>query len=92
MPRVEAWELVKEFLFPGRSAHRAVPPLDGGLTPNDALDASRTAVGITAPEDVCLDDSERTRLANGLSVESETDRRLYVACTRARVRTVEVVT
>ncbi|HEY3471711.1 MAG TPA: SMP-30/gluconolactonase/LRE family protein [Amycolatopsis sp.] len=68
MPRVEAWELVKEFLFPGRSAHRAVPPLDGGLTPNDALDASRTAVGITAPEDVCPDDSGGLLVSTGRQV------------------------
>ncbi|MGI6871837.1 MULTISPECIES: SMP-30/gluconolactonase/LRE family protein [Amycolatopsis] len=57
MPRVEAWELVKEFLFPGRSGHRAIPPLDGGLTPNDELDAVATAIGgLTEPEDVCLDE------------------------------------
>ncbi|MET8520863.1 UvrD-helicase domain-containing protein [Nocardioides sp. NPDC004968] len=56
-----------------------------GLTAHQAKGAEWDAVG------VCLDDSERARLANGLSVESETDRRLYVACTRARGRTVEVV-
>lgn len=56
-----------------------------GLTAHQAKGAEWNAVG------VCLDDNERIRLANGLSVESETDRRLYVACTRARARTVEVV-
>ncbi|MEV6626318.1 SMP-30/gluconolactonase/LRE family protein [Amycolatopsis sp. NPDC051106] len=55
MPRVEAWELVKEFLFPGRSTHRAVPPLDGGLTPNDALESLATVAGVAAPEDACPD-------------------------------------
>lgn len=56
-----------------------------GLTAHQAKGAEWDAVG------VCLDDHERTRLAEGLSVESDTDRGLYVACTRARVRTVEVV-
>lgn len=56
-----------------------------GLTAHQAKGAEWNAVG------VCLEDSERNRLADGLSVENETDRRLYVACTRARVRTVEVV-
>ena len=56
MPKVEAWELVKEFLFPGRSTRRSIPPLDGGLTPNDRLDAVPVAVdGITEPEDVLFD-------------------------------------
>lgn len=58
MPKLEAWELVKEFLFPGRSARRAIPPLDGGLTPNDRLDTVPVAVdGITEPEDLLYDES-----------------------------------
>lgn len=39
---------------------------------------------------VRLSDEERAALARGLSKEIEDDRRLYVACTRARYETVEV--
>ena len=64
------------------------------------LHPSRPAPGLTAHQakggewnvvGVCLTDSERELLAHGLSVEGDTDRKLYVACTRARLRTVEVV-
>jgi hypothetical protein len=34
----ETLQLVKEFLFPGRHQGTAIPPLDGGLTPNDGLE------------------------------------------------------
>lgn len=39
---------------------------------------------------VCLTDAERTALGNGLTISSETHRKLYVACTPARDRTVEL--
>ncbi|MDQ0381143.1 SMP-30/gluconolactonase/LRE family protein [Amycolatopsis thermophila] len=69
MPRVEAWELVKEFLFPGRTGHRAIPPLDGGLTPNDALDAVGTAIGgLAEPEDACLDEQGDLYVSTGRRV------------------------
>lgn len=59
MPRFEALELVKEFLFPGRSTARSIPPLDGGFTPNDGLDDIATSVpGVPAePDDVLLDET-----------------------------------
>ncbi|GAB3837330.1 hypothetical protein GCM10028799_76290 [Kribbella italica] len=63
--------------FPGRP----VP----GLTTHQAKGAEWDAVGIK------LSDDDRDRLIHGLSVDSDTDRKLYVACTRARVRTVEVL-
>lgn len=56
MPRLESWELVKEFLFPGRATTRAIPPLDGGLTPNDALDRIDSAIDeLPEPEDLVRD-------------------------------------
>lgn len=56
MPRVEAWELVKEFLFPGRSGVRAIPPLDGGLTPNDALERIDDSIDeLPGPDDMVRD-------------------------------------
>lgn len=39
MSLTDALDVVKEFLFPGRYGQPAIPPLDGGLTPNDALDS-----------------------------------------------------
>lgn len=57
-----------------------------GLTAHQAKGREWNAVA------VCLKDTERALLANGLSVEGDTDRKLYVACTRARFQTVEVVT
>jgi DNA helicase-2/ATP-dependent DNA helicase PcrA len=62
-------------------AGRLVP----GLTTHQAKGGEWDAVGIR------LSDDERATLAGGLRVDRETDRKLYVACTRARKRTVEVV-
>lgn len=47
-------QLVKEFLLPGRHSAASIPPLDGGLTPNDGLDRlSAVRWGrIEAPNDV----------------------------------------
>jgi hypothetical protein len=77
MPRVEAWELVKEFLFPGRSTGRAIPPLDGGLTPNDALEELESAVeDIAEPQDVLVDGSGALYVSSGRQIVrcSGTDR------------------
>ena len=56
-----------------------------GLTTHQAKGGEWTSVG------VCLRETERALLGKGLSVEGDTDRKLYVACTRARFSTVEVV-
>lgn len=55
-----------------------------GLTIHQAKGREWDRVGVK------LDGSERDRLRSGLSVTGETDRRLYVALTRARYRTVEL--
>jgi hypothetical protein len=59
MPRIEALELVREFLFPGRFARPSIPPLDGGLTPNDALEAVTPAIGgpLDEPDDLLVDEA-----------------------------------
>jgi DNA helicase-2/ATP-dependent DNA helicase PcrA len=66
-----------------RLAHggRPVP----GLTTHQAKGGEWDMVGVR------LTDSERRILAAGLSVTEDTHRKLYVACTRARRRTVELV-
>ena len=69
--------LVQERLaYPGRP----VP----GLTTHQAKGGEWDQVGVR------LADSERASLEGGLSVDEDTHRKLYVACTRARWRTVEV--
>lgn len=62
-------------------AGRPVP----GLTAHQAKGGEWDAVGVR------VTDSERQALAGGLSVLEDTHRKLYVACTRARHRTVELV-
>ncbi|GAA2811798.1 UvrD-helicase domain-containing protein [Kribbella solani] len=61
-------------------AGRPVP----GLTTHQAKGREWDTVGIRLSPD------EQRRLANGLSVERDTDRQLYVACTRACLRTAEI--
>jgi DNA helicase II / ATP-dependent DNA helicase PcrA len=55
-----------------------------GLTTHQAKGREWDAVGIR------LTPSERQALAGGLTVQDDTHRKLYVACTRARRATVEV--
>ena len=55
-----------------------------GMTVHQAKGREWDTVGIR------LSDAERGRLAAGLNRAQESDRQLYVACTRARYRTVEV--
>ena len=62
--------------YPGRP----VP----GLTTHQAKGGEWEAVGVR------LTPEERNTLARGLEVGRDTDRKLYVACTRARLLTVEV--
>jgi DNA helicase II / ATP-dependent DNA helicase PcrA len=64
-----------------RLTGRPVP----GLTTHQAKGGEWNAVGVR------LTDGERGALAGGLSVDEDTHRKLYVACTRARRRTFEVV-
>jgi sugar lactone lactonase YvrE len=47
-------QLVKEFLFPDSAEHRAIPVLDGGLSPNDELSSFEelTPAGAIEPLDV----------------------------------------
>src|SRR5688500_1440072 len=49
-------QLVKEFLFPDRVEHHAIPVLDGGLSANDELDGFDEVVeaGQVEPEDVVV--------------------------------------
>lgn len=54
----EALQLVKEFLFPGRHTGTAIPPLDGGLTPNDGLADLGTVAEVPEPEDVFADGTD----------------------------------
>jgi DNA helicase-2/ATP-dependent DNA helicase PcrA len=69
-------QIQQRLAYPGRP----VP----GLTTHQAKGGEWAAVGVR------LTDSERAALAGGLSVEEDTHRKLYVACTRAQIRTVEV--
>jgi DNA helicase II / ATP-dependent DNA helicase PcrA len=62
--------------YPGRP----VP----GLTTHQAKGGEWEAVGVRLTAD------ERNALAAGLKVERDTDRKLYVACTRAHLMTTEV--
>jgi DNA helicase-2/ATP-dependent DNA helicase PcrA len=70
-------------LLQERLAHggRPVP----GLTTHQAKGGEWETVGVR------LTASERQHLAAGLSVTEDTHRKLYVACTRARRRTLEIV-
>jgi hypothetical protein len=47
-------EKVKEFLFPESVPNRAVPTMDGGLTPNSALDGFAVVASPHEPEDLAL--------------------------------------
>jgi hypothetical protein len=60
-------ELVREFLFPASVPPRGIPTMEGGLTPNDALDGFEILPGTEGadPEDVVLDRSGRLLLADG---------------------------
>lgn len=64
---------------------RATTRLVPGLTVHQAKGMEWAHVGIR------LEDDERTTLAGGLDPSIEDHRRLYVACTRARCTTSEVV-
>ena len=55
-----------------------------GLTTHQAKGGEWEAVGVR------LTSEERNTLASGLKVGRDTDRKLYVACTRAHLQTVEV--
>jgi DNA helicase-2/ATP-dependent DNA helicase PcrA len=70
-------------LVQDRLAHagRPVP----GLTTHQAKGGEWEAVGVR------LTNPERAALASGLSVAEDTHRKLYVACTRARHRTIELI-
>jgi DNA helicase-2/ATP-dependent DNA helicase PcrA len=69
-------QIQQRLAYPGRP----VP----GLTTHQAKGGEWAMVGVR------LTDSERAALASGLSVEEDTHRKLYVACTRAQISTVEV--
>ncbi|USI90405.1 UvrD-helicase domain-containing protein [Rhodococcus pyridinivorans] len=69
--------LQERLVFPGRP----VP----GLTTHQAKGAEWDVVGVR------LLDAERAALAAGLSVTEDMHRKIYVACTRARCRTVEIL-
>ena len=50
----EAFELAREFLCPSSGRRRAIPPLDGGLAPNDRLDGCAVVAEIEAADDVLV--------------------------------------
>ena len=70
--------LQQRLAFPGRP----VP----GLTTHQAKGGEWEAVGVR------LRPSERAALASGLSAGEDMHRKIYVACTRAQRRTVEILT
>ncbi|MDE1671753.1 UvrD-helicase domain-containing protein [Nocardia gipuzkoensis] len=70
-------QLQKRIAFPGRP----VP----GLTTHQAKGSEWDVVGVR------LTDVEREALRRGLSSAEDMHRKIYVACTRARRRTVEVI-
>ncbi len=55
-------QLVKEFLFPDRVEHHAIPVLDGGLSANDELDGFDAVLepGHVEPEDVIIPAPDRS--------------------------------
>lgn len=55
-----------------------------GLTPHQAKSGECRAVGVRMTAE------ERKSLARGLTVGRDTDRKLYVPCTRAQPSTVKV--
>lgn len=69
-------QLQERLIFPGRP----VP----GLTTHQAKGGEWEVVGLR------LKDDERTNLAAGLDSANDLHRKIYVACTRARERTVEI--
>lgn len=70
-------QIQERLAYPGRP----VP----GLTTHQAKGGEWEVVGVRVTE------TERAALAAGLSVHEDTHRKLYVACTRAHRRTVEVL-
>lgn len=56
-----------------------------GLTTHQAKGGEWDAVAVR------LRDAERTALGSGLSLAEDMHRKIYVACTRARWRTVEIL-
>src|SRR4051812_15033786 len=54
MPRRRWLETLREFLRPESVPNRAVPTMDGGLTPNSRLDGFRALAAVDAPEDLAL--------------------------------------
>ncbi|WP_199433798.1 SMP-30/gluconolactonase/LRE family protein [Qaidamihabitans albus] len=70
MPGREALNLVREFLFPGRHRGSSIPPLDGGLTPNDRLDELEPAheAPVQEPDDVVLDADGSLLVTSGRSL------------------------
>ncbi len=68
-------DIARRIVYPGR----VIP----GLTAHQAKGREWDFVGVR------LTPSEREALARGLTVHEDTHRKLYVACTRARRRTVE---
>lgn len=54
MRRNGRFETVKEFLFPESVPNRSVPTMDGGLTPNSALDGFAVVGTPHEPEDMVL--------------------------------------
>jgi hypothetical protein len=65
---METLRLVREFLFPDSAAPRAIPSLDGGFVPNDALERPATLVEIPEPDDALLAPDGSLVVTSGRSV------------------------
>ncbi len=61
----ETVELVREFLFPSSVTRRAIPPLDGGLGPNDRLEQCRETIDVPEPDDLLVGRDGCLRVASG---------------------------
>lgn len=70
MPINQSLELLKEFLFPRRYESTSIPPLDGGMTPNNMLEELATVASGPIPDadDVVLDHEGRLYVSSGHTV------------------------
>ena len=64
----EPLELAREFLFPSRVRRRAIPPLDGGLAPNDRLERCESVAEIREPDDLVLRPDGTAFVSSGADV------------------------
>ena len=70
MPVSDTLHLIRDFLLPGRYERPSIPPLDGGLAANDALDgfATLTTEPVAEPDDVLVGLDDSVYLTSGRQV------------------------